>query len=320
MSNAIVTNHATNASTEQKSKINAVRKYYIETITPSSPGLTIVGIKDPSLKLPARYVIEENMKKGSNKSIFPIPKICSLTSIYSGNPRREAILKEISATNENPGIKIIHETKIIGKRDNYNFCSEEGLSVLLPMIKDNNSGVTFEQKIEGAITPELVDGLSSIKHAAKDAGTSVVMFAVTPEGYEKNSLHHYCDEYIEVAKCEPNPKANLAFSIDCVSLRDMNAFGIGRTMCNVKIENKKMAHRYSPFIANDLETRVMWVFHKKGFSLNEIGKILGYNKSTVLRRIKNLPDFELSEMNTKWLQSALQQLSVQDDSVVKNEK
>src|ERR1035437_4258768 len=116
-------------------------------------------------------------------------------------------------------------------------------------------------------------------------GEGACCFSSVQMATKKTGLNQYCDEYIEVAPCEPDLEFDIAFSIDCVGLRDLNHFGIGKKMCSVRFSEGTFIRRYDSYISSSLKTRVLWTLRGQGRTLEEIGGILKVNKSTVLRRL-----------------------------------
>ena len=223
--------------------------HLVSSISPICPGSMIVNTNEGSIRLYIRNTLEVLAKNGSNRLGLPMPKVSCVLSLHSGGSRKIEQAKISSLANINAKESAIHEHHVCGTRERFDWCCDEGLSVLEPIIREASGWVTFELKIDGQISPQTVEGLIRIRQLAKQTGIFVMIFIVSNEGYEKSRLHELCDEYIDVMSCEPYPGYEIALALDCVGLRDMNAFGVGRVMCNIKVVNNKFYRIYEPFIA-----------------------------------------------------------------------
>lgn len=304
-----VTTVATSKSKPKFTQVSKVSNPAVDAMTPIPQGLTIVSIRAASLLPQVRNAITRLALARSGKLGLPMPPVKAVLSIYSGNVRRLEQAKALAAANmpiKTKARKVRHDFSSCGTRDGFNWCSDEGLCVLQPIIENAEGWVTLEQQISGPVTAPLADGLFRIRSAAQQAGVWVMLFLVCPDGYEKSRLHEFCDEFIEVAPCEPDPGYELAFSIDCVGLRYLNTLGLGKTMCNVKLSKGVFNRTYDQFISSDKKTRVMWILRGHGKTLEEIGGIVNKNKSSVFHRLEGLPVPRYVDMGSDWLKKYLE--------------
>jgi hypothetical protein len=264
-------------------------KSYVAALSPIPFGLTTIGIRTPLVLPYSRSTLTKLAIENSNKLDIPMPNANWVLSLYSGNHRRLEQAKALDAANLPSKSTAQHDYQICGSRDGFDWLSDEGLSVLLPIVNGDVDWVTLEQEIAGPVTPTMTSGMCRIDTAAKQSKNWVMLFFVCPDGYETSRIHEMCTEYIEVALCEPDPGVDIALSIDCVGLRNMNVLGVGKKMCSIKLVNGVFRHRFQQFVSSELETRVMWNLRGQGKTMGQIGTILHMNKSTVCRRLQGLP-------------------------------
>jgi hypothetical protein len=276
-------------------------------ISPVELGLTIINCLDRTQLSEVRNTVTMMALQGSKNLGIPMPMVDAVLSIYSGGSRRVGLAKALCAANLPIKKSAAHEFKAVGTRDGYDYCSDEGLSILLPIIQQSSGWwVILEQPCSWPFSTVFVAGLSYIRHAAKIADVRVMIFLTCPESHDKTGLHQLCDEFIEVIPCEPDTDSHVAFAFDCINLRDFNQFGVGKIMCNVRAVEKQLHRRFEPLIATDLKSRVLWYLRGHGKTLEEIGELLDMNKSTVSRRLAGLPKPRNIVMSEGWLESYLQ--------------
>lgn len=277
----------------------------IAGIGPFQPGLIIVSVPSSQLLAPARNAFTCLVLEKSSVLGIPVQDHESVFSVYSGNPRQLEQAQLFAAANPLSTTSVPHASKTCCAQDKLDWTSNEGLHLLLPTIEGATGWVICEQPSRGQITPAMSQGIIQIGNAAKTAGVWVVLILVCPGELQKSQLSHVCDEYIEVAQCEPDIGIDMAFSIDCVGIRDMNSHGIGKVMCSVKLADGVFHRRYDPYISACFETRIMWILRGQGKTLEEIGSILKKDKSTILRRLQGLPVPRRVEMGPDWLERNL---------------
>lgn len=278
----------------------------VSAISPIKPGLTIVSIRDASLVPQVRNTFMQLAKAKSKNIGLPMPDVETILSLYSGNHRQLEQAKGLALANKPLKSSVLCEFQVCGTRDGFDWVGDEGLSVLLPIINDASGWVTLEQQFVNPILPSIVDGLSRVRHAAQQAEVRVMLYVVCTDSYEKSGLHELCDEYIEVFPCEPDSGQDIAFSIDCVGLRNLNHLGIGRTMCNIKLIDGVYHRNYTEFTSASLETRMMCFMRGQKMTFEEIGNIFNKDKSTIQRRLKGLKSPKCEKLEDGWLEKYLE--------------
>lgn len=261
----------------------------LDFISPSSSGLIIIAITAAELKLHVRSAVTRLAANGSNKLGFQFAKPEAMSALYSGNTRRQEQAKAFDQCGVPLKNPIHHEYITFDSHSGFNLWGPEGSHAMLRIIEEKKGYLTAEQAIDGTVTTQMSGGLLKIQGAAKKARAVVMLFISCPKDFDASPLSECCDELIVASPCESRPEHEIAFSLDCVNLRDMNAFGIGKIMCEVRLEDGVFHRNYSPFISNSLESRLMWILRGQVKSLEEIGKTLKRDKTTVMRRLEKLP-------------------------------
>lgn len=316
--------HAPKSPTKKVKKTDSAKDPKFEVVAPFVPGLHIAGILDQSLSLHAHSTITQLMLGKSEKIGIPFPDVDDVLSLYTVNARQFEQAKFFDLNSFPIKTKVKQEYKVCGSSPDFDWLREEGISILLPIISAAKGWVVLEQKIIGPITPSRAECLFRIRAAAKQAGVYVMLILICHKDDKKSELINSCDDYIEIALCEQDIGSQATFSIDCVGISLLNDFCSGKTMCSVRLSNRVFRRRYTSFISNSLESRLMWILRGHDKTFEEIGKILKRNKTTVMRRLDKLPKPVRMVMPKGLLESYLESFAfasraADDDDVAKSE-
>lgn len=258
-------------------------------------GLIIVGV-DNHEQLPIVSTTFTRMAQlGSKQLGVRIPRGNQVTSVCFGE-RHASQKARLLAANTHAENAAPHEIKNLGLNRPISWTSPESVVVIKSLMAGSGSCLILEQTTaSGFNTGSPIGVLLSISELAKRNNSRIMLFIAIPEGGEKYQLDQCCDEYIAVNSCEPDFGCDSAFSIDVASLRYLNGFGVGKTMCNIKCVNGAFKRRYTPFVSGQVENRVIWALRSKGMTFDDIAKLMKINKSTVLRRLQTMPPVRQSE-------------------------
>lgn len=261
-------------------------------ISPFQTGVVIVNVSDSALLPSVRTVLGALALDKSSVLGIPMPQAAkAVHSLISGSSRHIEQYKVFAKANAG-GVGEAINLKVCNAQGRLDWLSNEGLHVLSPFVEEAKDGwLIIEHVMAGPITPDMTQVLIRIGSLAKKFDTRVMLLIVCPLGQNKSLISGVCDDYLEVDFCDPEVGAALAFSVDCIGIRDLNSLGVGKTMCSVTFSDGLFRHRFDPFISSSLETRVMGVMRSQGKSLDEIGVFFKKNKSSVLRRLQGLPKF-----------------------------
>lgn len=289
----------------------AVNNPLMVEISAFSTGLVIVKVSDAALLPSARAVFGALALEKSAVLGIPMPKTAmTVHSLISGSPRdieQSQVFAKANASSTSEEISL----KVCRAQGRLDWASKEGLHVLSPFIEEAKDGwLIIEQVIAGPITAEIAQALIRIGNLAKKIGTWIMFLIVCTQEPKKSLFGEICDEYIEIDPCEPEVGAVMAFSVDCVGIHDLNSLGIGKTICSIQFSDGGFHHRFDPFISSNLETRVMWTMRGQGMRLDDIGAQFKKHKTSVMRRLQDLPKPRQLDLPKDWLSNNLEMFSV----------
>jgi hypothetical protein len=268
-------------------------------------GLNVICVTDSTLMSDVRNTFEFLATTGRTSVGLAMPKNTPLRSVLTCGRRGAEQAKILAEANIQSAHPIQHTFEVVGTRDGFDVTSDEGLCVVQPFIENSKGCVSMGQVIEGPITPTFMDGLSRLRHTALRVGVRLMFFVGCVEGYKKTHLEKFCEEYVEISRCQPDPNAYAAYSIDCVGLRTLNSLGIGKKMCSVKLIDGKIRRNFTEFISDNLHTRIMWILRGHGKKFYEIGQIFDVDKATIWRRLQGLPPPKPIKVPDEWLNGYL---------------
>lgn len=299
---------------EKKNERPASASHDLIRVDGIDTGLTVIKCTSLQHAMFSRNAFESAVRQQRPIADVDMPEVNNMCSIHTGSRRglgQSAALVELHNPLESKVKHIYEELLSLG---NFDFMSDAGQMVLGPKIKENAGGVlTLLQVIEGSFTSSMSVVMMNIRNEAKQQGAYVLLFMVCDSGVDKLNLQALCDEYIDVAACEPDIGFDLAFSIDFVGLGEMSIVGVGKSMCQIKSSKGKFIRRYNPFISSDLKTRAMWVMRRSGMTLEEIGKhFYGLHKSNVSKRLKGLPNPKDYKIAENWINDFLESIEDND--------
>ncbi|HDR9021298.1 TPA: hypothetical protein QDB09_001813 [Burkholderia vietnamiensis] len=251
---------------------------------PMSPGLMVVLIRGKHLGRDVRAATEAEYVNGGNIAGIPAPEAEFMWSLHSGPTSAVDEQNALAALEQRSDSAIERTCYAYGLRRSFSYCRDEGLETLLPVIGNAEDGwVTLAQSCDSLPPEHLIAGMHEIRTAAEQANAYVLLFVVCANEDQVPSIQDFCDEYLEVGECEPDPGAHLAFSIAASRFADMHALGYGKVICNVTLTNDSYMRTFEPFIATSLRDRLIWKLRAAGKSLSEIGELVGLHKSSVKR-------------------------------------
>lgn len=296
------------ASPSEKRNNRYASSARLPRLKPITEGFVMVGVEAAYLIPYVRQALEHAILENSEDLDLPLEGT-SLRSLYSGTNRQLDQARALHAASGLLKKERVHNFEVVGMRSGYDWFSGEGLYTVQAILDGSDEEwITFEQEIAKPITPANAQILVHVREAVKQENAGIIAFLNCKEDYEATELHQFCDEYIVVAPCEPDPGDSVAFSIDFASIRHLNVLGVGKQMCSISVSAGRFCRRYAPFISTDLETRVMWALRGQGKKLAEIGSLLGVHQSTVLRRLNGLPAPRPGDPGKDWLKRSLELL------------
>jgi hypothetical protein len=220
-----------------------------------------------------------------------------------------------------PADGLEHRLVSLGTSPEFDFLSNEGQIAMMPILHEMSTThapciLMFAQEVDNPQSPKFVEGLMKIRAAAEEVGAYVIGLFACSDPRNQDGLSQLCNEYFMVEECDPDFDQDTAFSIDYVGLRNLNRFGIGKTLCSARFSENRLNHKYEPFISGDVRLRVMWAMRSADFSYAEIGETFEENKSTILRKLRKLPAPDSHRVSEERLALMLDYLDLDAPSLV----
>ncbi|MFX1802083.1 hypothetical protein PWR66_00135 [Paraburkholderia sp. A1RO-5] len=282
---------------------------------PMSPGLMVVLIRGKHLGRDVRAAIEAEYVNGGNIAGIPAPEAGFMWSLHSGSTSAVDEQNALAALEQRSDSAIERTCYAYGLRRSFSYCRDEGLETLLPVIGNAEDGwVTLAQACDSLPPEHLIAGMHEIRTAAEQANAYVLLFVVCTNEDQVPSIQDFCDEYLEVDECEPDPDAHLAFSIEALRLADMHALGYGKVICNVTLTDDGYTRKFEPFVAKSLRDRFIWKLRASGKSLAEIGELVDLHKSTVKRCLDGMRPVRRQTLPDEMIAQYLDALEVGDSA------
>lgn len=184
-----------------------------------------------------------------------------------------------------------------------NWTDAAAVSILLNMKMMKSGGYIFLMLPAGA-EPDF-RGLQQLNRMAEEHETRIIMFCSGVVNAEKYSA--VANEIFTITPRDPNPGFTDAFEISCPQLASPLSPGSGKVLCCVRMGNDGLESEITPYVADDLKTRLMAILKAAGWSLEKIGKIGKLNKSNVSRKLcfvsTTVPKAWNTIMLNEWLEA-----------------
>jgi len=243
-----------------------------------------------------QLMMQQVMSGGANLGI-QFPKVTVLRSWHCGGERNKARVKAEDCYYGQPpeGVKRIYRCLEVDRR--FNWLSDAGLMAIGSKISASGAEGSkgewniFCQSDVDFDEPDTIRTLLNLRDRAKHSGNHVMVIAGGVEQPDNVApkLGPLCDEVVLAKYCAPDPDVHQAIEIVVPDLRRSHQFGVGRIMASVLRTTENFKIRYEPFIHGGLAFRFAWRLSSAGRSLEDVGKVLNKNKSTIMRWLRKLP-------------------------------
>lgn len=269
-------------------------------LVPFRPGFVLVTFDAPESGFHARHLLEAHAAQGKRTLGLPFPPAASVVSLHTGSVRSfEQVRALHSACPQLASSNVKH--RHVG-RDDFDFLREEGIRVLLETVsKSSAAWISLEQSFGEPLPQHVVEGFTRARHEAVHASKHIMLFTAAPSPVLLRQLARFVDEVVEVETCEPEPNARSSFSVRWNGARFLNDLGAPGVMVSLRLENGRYGYRGAPYVSKDLAGRVMWRLRCARWTLQAIAELLRVNRSTVKRRLDQMPPLRPIEVPDDWL-------------------
>lgn len=279
----------------------------VQSVTPVSelePGLTmVVGPYGELVHFVYAAMLTELVQVSSRLPI-PLPECSSIVCVQSGPAR---YLEQVRGLHAKlgltaPAFKKCQSIERVATGV-FDWTNPASVSIVSRLNAVKDGGCIMLQQPTGE-TPS-VEGLLQLRRVGEKSGAHIIMLCPDIAYDTKNS--GIPNEFLVVTPCEPNPGFDEAIVFSCPELASTLSPSSGKVLCCVRLGDAGLETEITPYVADDLKTRLMAILKADGWRLEQIGELVGLNKSNVSRKLRMVsgavPDGWDSDMLAEWLEA-----------------
>lgn len=304
------------STTVKKHKTTSVLAQVAETYSDLKPGVTLmVGPINAGAALLCQATMVKAVVRGSPFLSVPTPVRDNIFIVDSG-PMRQ--LEQLSAIRVKLGFgaSVFKRCEVLKRETSsaLNWTDAAAVSILLKMKMLKSGGYIFLMLPAG--TEPDFRGLQQLNRMAEEHDTRIIMFCPGAVDCEKYSAVFH--EIFTITPREPNPGFMDGFEISCPQLAYPSSLAHGKLLCCLRLGDDGLESEITPYIADDLKTRLMAILKRVGWSYEKIGKLVVLDKSNVHRNLRNVTADVPEGWNTAKLNDWLEACDldpIEDDDV-----
>ena len=275
-----------------------IKKARRSKLTPISRGLTVILAESPTALNIAQAMFEHSIVNEKNELGVMLPDADRRVVIGSFSKRAMDAAQMLQADAE--GTPFIRED--VGRDGYFNVFSPAGISAIAARLKDGPT-VLFAIDSGSASTTDAREFMTEINRMAKEFASCV--FVLTLRGTHDADALAYRFEVFDVSDCEPEHGFIAGARLRLAGVNDLWSKNTVDVMCSVQIVNGKLRPDIQRFHGKTKVDRAIARLRYEGKSLQVIGDMAGIDKSTVSRRLKDLPPVTKKQWDDNWLTEAL---------------
>lgn len=184
-----------------------------------------------------------------------------------------------------------------------NWTDAAAVSILLNLQMVKSGGYIFLILPSGSKLD--LRGLQQLNRMAEEHETRIIMFC--PGVVDDEKYSSVANEIFVITPRDPNPGYEQAFEVSCTQLASPLNPASGKVLCCVRMGDDGLESEISPYVADDLKTRLMAILKADGLSLENIGHIAKLDKSNVSRKLcfvsTTVPKGWNTTMLNEWLEA-----------------
>lgn len=276
----------------------------VTQVSALEPGLTMVVGPYGELVHFVHTAILKELAQCSSRLPIPLPECSSIVCVHSGPARHLEQVRELHAKLGlmAPAFKKCQSFERVASCA-FDWTNQASVSIVSRLKALKNGGCIVLQQPAGEI-PD-VEGLLQLRRIGEKSGARIILFC--PNVAHEAKISGIPNELLVVTQCEPNPGFDEAFVLSCPELASPLNPGSGKVLCNVRLGDDGLETEITPYVADDLKTRLMAILKADEWSLEEIGQLVGLNKSNVSRKLRmvsgTVPDGWDGDMLAEWLEA-----------------
>ena len=276
----------------------------VTQVSALEPGLTmVVGSYGEQVHFVYTAILKE-LAQGSSRLPIPLPEYSSIVCVHSGPARYLEQVRGLHATLGlmAPAFKKCQSFERVASCA-FDWTNQASVSIVGRLKALKNGGCVVLQQPPD-INPDL-QGLLELRRAAEKYKARIILFC--PAVADEAKISGIPNELLVVTQCEPNPGFDEAFVLSCPELASPLNPGSGKVLCSVRLGDDGLETEITPYVADDLKTRLMAILKANEWTLEEIGQLVGLNKSNVSRKLRmvsgTVPDGWDGDMLAEWLET-----------------
>ena len=287
----------------------------VPAISELRPGLTmVVGLYSEMSHYVYAVIVKELATRSTSLPI-PMPECETISCFHSGPPRK---LEQLKGAHKTLGISALESEKFKSvyrvASASFDWTNTAAVSSLLQKRELKNGGCFVLQQPDGTV-PNF-PGMLDLDRAGQKSKSRIFLFS--PGLAHDGTYCSVASELFVVSPCDSNPGFDEAFVLTCPELASPVNPASGKVLCCFRLGDDGLETEITPYVADDIKTRLMAILKADGWSLGKIGKTINLDKSNVSRKLRNLtstvPEGWDDDMLREWLEACdLGPIDDQDD-------
>lgn len=268
-----------------------------------SPGVTLVVGPFGALRVYVEHVLLLALATASAELPVPMPSCDLITSMHSGTRRQ---LEMIKCSHTWTGIAAYANNaftfEYLQSSTALNLTSLEMASWFVRKRKSALEKACFVLVLPDGVLPH-DEGLLQLRRLGE---ANHAYFIVICPGVTLDAKYQaIANELLVVSPCEPNPGYEDSFTMACPELFSSFQPSLGKVVCNTRLRDTGLETEITPYVSDDLKTRLMAILQLDGWSMHKIGELFEMDKSNISRKLRNvvatIPDGWNDDMFVQWL-------------------
>jgi hypothetical protein len=268
----------------------AIRNAFCTTVEPLK-GVAIVTCSDLTIFAATQAATASGILADSVITDFPVAPVSTITFLYASGSHKAKSVTAYAA-------KAIRAKKLLmGHIDHcsrFNILLPEGAHIAIDGLEPG-ACIFAQVEYKDLTRDDAIAALAQLTAEAAKLGVLIVIFVLHTRKQNVTWLREHCQVFVEAAKCEPGPGAQIALMLTNVTLAGWHTQGIGRVMVEGFLDTDgAYTYRPEPFIADRAIIRLAWYvlrhayLHKEEVSLAKIKQVVGIDASNISRGIASL--------------------------------
>lgn len=275
----------------------AIRNAFCTTVEPLK-GVAIVTCSDRTIFAATQAAVASGILADSVIADLPVAPVSTITFLYASGSHKTNPVTAYAA-------KAIRAKKLLIKHidrcTRLHILAPEGAHIAIGSLEQGNC-IFAQVEYKDFTRDDVIAALAQLNAEAKKLGALIVIFILHTRKQDVTWLREHCQVFVQAAKCEPGPGAQIALVLTNVTLADWHPQCIGRVMVEGFLDpDGAYTYRPEPFIADRAIIRLAWYvlrhayLHKEEVSLAKIKQVVGIDASNISRGVGSLP---ISPKNT----------------------